>query len=152
VNATKIERIGWTCSPMDGTETRTPLDSPTGLVGAHTGVKIPNAQEHGDINTELDKRNPVAYSPVRKWIIKCCCMYTRDHVSKTKAIGLLVRYCTDVCRHCLDKSAVSLCVLDPILDNMSVFLFCFLKRCCLAVSCMTFVPCSQTRQYLSILL
>jgi hypothetical protein len=32
----KYERNDWTCSPMDSTETRTPLDSPTGLVGAHT--------------------------------------------------------------------------------------------------------------------
>jgi hypothetical protein len=36
---------------MDGTETQTPLDSPTGLVGAHTGKRpqMPNKYEgHGD--------------------------------------------------------------------------------------------------------
>lgn len=41
MNATKIEGIVWTCSPIHNTETCTPLGSPTGLVGTHTGSKDP---------------------------------------------------------------------------------------------------------------
>jgi hypothetical protein len=50
MNATKIELIGWTCSPMDSTETCTPLDKPTGLMGAHLGVKtqMPDKYEGHD--------------------------------------------------------------------------------------------------------
>lgn len=45
MNASKIELTGWICLPMDSTETSTPMDSPTGLVGAHMGLKTPYAQE-----------------------------------------------------------------------------------------------------------